>query len=306
MTTQGEKTGLPFGAVFGALFFALFAVWLLAGSPAGQLPIAPRASLVLASSALAVALAASRLWSRWGGAVGAIAVAVIVLRLGALDFGPTALVVVLGAVLATALLLVPATGDLGRAREPAPPVGRGARGSVLAATTCLGAIGFALSMWLAGDSGLAAGGSAAGTPSTSAASRTAADRVPWTDFGAALARAQAESKPILATFVTAWCGYCRQMDRTTWRDARVIDRVGGLVAARVDAEDTDERNGYSGRGLAERYGVQGYPTLVVLDSSGRVVARTSGYLPSEDLLDWLDQVLGRERSERLASSIPTS
>ncbi len=311
MTTQdgNDKNGVPFGAVFGALFFALFALWLLAGAPAEQVPLVPRAFLVLSSAALAVALMGRRSWARWAGALGAIAVAAICIRLGAIDLGPTALVAVLGALVATGLLLVPATGELRPARAALPAERGGARGRALAAAAGLGALGFAASTWLGGDPAFAPGSATQGVAQASrkSGSTSAADRVPWTDFGSALARARTEDKPILATFVTGWCGYCRQMDRTTWRDARVIDRLAGVVATRIDAEDAQERNGYSGRALAERYGVEGYPTLVVLDTGGRVVARTSGYLPSDELVAWLDQVLGGEKTQRLASSsVPAS
>ena len=81
-----------------------------------------------------------------------------------------------------------------------------------------------------------------------------ATRVDWTDFGAALSRARTEDKPILVAFVTGWCGYCRKMDQTTWRDASVIDRLADVIAAKVDAEDPSQKNGYSGTALAERYG----------------------------------------------------
>jgi len=311
MTTQDTngKNGLPFGAVFGALFFALFALWMLAGAPAERVPLVPRGFLVLASAALAVALAGRRDWARWAGALGAIAVAAISLRLGVLDLGPTALVTVLGALLVLGLLLVPATGDLRPARADGAPARGIAFGRALASAAGIGAVGFVASTWLAGGPTLSPGPASEGVAST-VAKRGAAqptNRMPWTDFGVALDRARTENKPILATFVTGWCGYCRQMDQTTWRDARVVERLGDVLTVRVDAEDVKERNGYSGRSLAERYGVQGYPTLVVLDTGGRVVARTSGFLPSDDLLDWLDQVLGRARPQRLASQpVPVS
>jgi len=302
MTTETgtDKSGMPFGAVFGALFFALYAAWLLVGAPAAAVPVVPRAFLALACVALALALAGRRGWARWAGAAGAIAVAAIGLRLVGLDHGPTALVAVLGALVTLALLLVPATGELRAARGA---------GSALAAAAGLGVVGFVASAWLVGDVTLEARVPAAGAASArpTASVPQPAARVRWTDFGAALERARVEDKPILATFVTRWCGYCGQMEKTTWRDPSVLSRLGDVVAVRVDAEDATVRDGYSGLALAERYGVQGYPTLVVLDTGGRVVARTSGYLSSRDLIDWLDEVLGRARPQHVASyPVPAS
>jgi len=299
--TGTDTSGMPFGAVFGALFFALYSGWLLVGSPAEVSPILPRAFLALACVALALALAGRRGWARWAGAAGAIGVAAISLRLFGLDHGPTALVAVLGALLTLALLLVPATGEL---RAP-----RGA-GRALAAAAGLGVVGFVASAWLVGDAALEArvpDVSRGSTRPTGAGAPSTPARVAWTEFAAALERSRVESKPILATFVTGWCGYCRKMDQTTWRDPGVVARLGDVVAVRLDAEDAQVRNGYSGQALAERYGVEGYPTLVVLDTGGRVVARTSGYLPPRDLIDWLDRVVGRGRPQRLVSNpVPAS
>ncbi len=295
--TGTDQSGMPFGAVFGAMYFALYAAWLLVGVPADTVPFAPRTFLAVASSALAVALAGRRGWARWAGALGAIATAAISLRSGGFDLGPMALVAVLGAILTLALLLVPKTGEL---RAP-----RGA-GRGLAAVLGVSVVGFVLSVGLFGSAAPDAAARAERAPSGSARATAGTpkpqpSRVPWTDFGTALERARTENKPILATFVTDWCGYCRKMDQTTWRDASVIERLAEVLAVRIDAEDRQERNGYSGAALAERYGVQGFPTLVVLDASGRLVSRTSGYQSSGDLIDWLDQVLGRARPQRYAS-----
>jgi thiol:disulfide interchange protein len=297
--TGTDQSGMPFGAVFGAMYFALYAAWLVAGVAADAVAIVPRAFLAVASGALALALAGRRGWARWTGALGAIATAAISLRLVGLDLGAMALVAVLGALLTLVLLLVPSTGEL---RAP-----RGA-GRVLAAVLGVSVVGFVASIGLLGDSALDARAGTGARASSGSTDRPAADapkpqgRVPWTDFGTALTRARSENKPILVTFVTGWCGYCRKMDQTTWRDAEVIARLNDVLTARIDAEDPKERNGYSGVALAERYGVQGFPTLVVLDAAGRMVSRTSGYQAPDDLIDWLDQVLGRERPQRYASN----
>jgi thioredoxin-like negative regulator of GroEL len=83
------------------------------------------------------------------------------------------------------------------------------------------------------------------------------------------------------------------MDRTTWKAPAVIDRLDGIVPVRIDVDETQPRNGKAGSDLAGRYGVQGTPTLILLDADGRVIDRASGYLDSGQLLDWLDRTLGR-------------
>jgi thioredoxin-related protein len=113
---------------------------------------------------------------------------------------------------------------------------------------------------------------------------------------------------VLAVFVTSWCGYCKKMDRTTWRDGEVIDRLAGLVTVRVDTEESRPRNGYTGVELARRYRIQGTPDLLLLDAQGRVLSRSAGYHEPARLLRWLDGVLGPardpSRSDNLSVSSP--
>ncbi len=95
----------------------------------------------------------------------------------------------------------------------------------------------------------------------------------------------------MVNFITDWCGYCKKMDRTTWKDPAVVERLAQLVAVRVDAEEQRIRGGYSGAELAARYAVNGTPTLLLLNDRGEPVSRTSGYLDAGQLLGWLDASL---------------
>jgi thioredoxin-related protein len=81
------------------------------------------------------------------------------------------------------------------------------------------------------------------------------------------------------------------MNKTTFKDPQVVDRLNELVAVKVNAEDGSERDGYSGRDLAARYGVSGYPTLMVLSPDGRVLARRSGYLSATEFLTWVNSTV---------------
>jgi thioredoxin 2 len=52
--------------------------------------------------------------------------------------------------------------------------------------------------------------------------------------------------------------------------------------------------------VAQRFGVQGIPTLVVLDH-GQVLDRRTGAAPEPALAAWLDQVLSSAASSRPGS-----
>jgi thioredoxin-related protein len=113
------------------------------------------------------------------------------------------------------------------------------------------------------------------------------ERVAWTDFGQGLQKASAAGKPLMVAFVTGWCGYCRKMDRVTWKDPDVLDELAQLVAVRVNAEESVERNGYRGVDIAGRFSVGTYPTVLLLDSSGRELSRAVGYKDPREFLRWL-------------------
>jgi len=77
-----------------------------------------------------------------------------------------------------------------------------------------------------------------------------------------------------------------------------MTRLRDFVAVRVDAEETKVRGGLKGADLALRYGVESYPTIVVVDGEGREVARSSGAMGPEQFLSWLDRI-----SERAATRV---
>ncbi len=46
-------------------------------------------------------------------------------------------------------------------------------------------------------------------------------------------------------------------------------------------------------GTAAQYAVQGFPTVLLLDGGGDVLARSSGFMPPRQFIDWLEESLQR-------------
>lgn len=295
---------MPFGSIYGALFLFVLGIWAIFADTGGEWGALQPARLFLALLAIAVAvgLLARRPWARWAGALMGAGLVLLVLFVVTLDAGVAAYLMLFGSFAAALLLALPATGAPPASAAPKPP-NRSVVPRIAAATAMLGAVGvLATAGW-----SVAVPSRPAATAEQRPASPAGLDRrVAWTDFGTGLDRARGEGKPVFVSFETGWCGYCKKMNKTTWKHPEVIERLGRIVAVRVDAEETTERNGFRGDRLAARYGVNGFPTMILLDADGQVIDRTGGYQEPRQLLAWLEQSLGRRghaRSTGLGTSL---
>jgi thiol:disulfide interchange protein DsbD len=104
--------------------------------------------------------------------------------------------------------------------------------------------------------------------------------IPWASFSeAALARATAAGRPVLLDFEAAWCLPCREMDRTTFRDARVVRAAAPFAALKVDVTTADART----NAVMSRFEVVGVPTYVLLGPDGRERRRFVGLVGAEEM-----------------------
>jgi thiol-disulfide isomerase/thioredoxin len=288
---------MPFGTVFGSVFFFAMVLWALSRLPGGAWGPARFLDLVLAwtAASLAAGLLLRQAWARWSGAAvalflsfaGAILVAA---RDQAMDF-----VVFLGALSTLVLLLVPVTGKPSGAR-PWRRTGRVVGWTALGALVPLAVLGGFTVRWRP----VAAAGEARRNPPSEAALATS--RFDWLDFAPGLERAKATGKPIFVDFYATWCGPCKMMERKTFRDAEVVRKLSGIVAVRVDSEETVPRSGERGADVAERFNVEVYPTLLVLDPEGREVSRRTGFMPPDEFAEWLATSVEKAKANR--ASIP--
>jgi thiol:disulfide interchange protein DsbD len=108
------------------------------------------------------------------------------------------------------------------------------------------------------------------------------------DFQAALAEARAQRRPFIIDFGASWCQACGELERRTFRDARVIEEGARFVAVRVDlspGRDTPEK-----RELLRSYNQRGLPLVVLHDSEGREVHRVTQFVDADEFLGLLRDV----------------
>ena len=104
-----------------------------------------------------------------------------------------------------------------------------------------------------------------------------------TDINQAKDRAKSDKKLILVDFTGSdWCGWCIKLDREVFSKPEFKEYADkNLVLLEVDfprRKQLPATQKAHNLGLAEQYGVQGFPTIIVLNGDGKKVGEL-GYMP---------------------------
>src|SRR5690349_18049972 len=97
------------------------------------------------------------------------------------------------------------------------------------------------------------------------------ERTTWAEIKA---KAKQEKKLIFLDAYTTWCGPCKMLEKTVFKDAAVAEFYNrNFVNARKDMEKSE------GLEIAKQYSINCYPSLLFIDGDGNVQHRSAGYLP---------------------------
>ncbi len=95
----------------------------------------------------------------------------------------------------------------------------------------------------------------------------------------AMEKAKAEQKLIFVDAYASWCGPCKRMSANIFPDPQVGDYFNAnFINVKYDMEKPENS------AFASKYPVSAYPTLMILDSEGKVVHKHVGGMNAEGLI----------------------
>ena len=110
------------------------------------------------------------------------------------------------------------------------------------------------------------------------------DNLDWeTNLETALQKAKTENKAVLVNFTGSdWCVWCQKLSAEVFSKSEFEDYAdGNLILVKIDfpqsIEQSAETKFYNNQ-LAQKFGIQGYPTILLFNSQGKMVLQT-GYQP---------------------------
>jgi thioredoxin-related protein len=117
--------------------------------------------------------------------------------------------------------------------------------------------------------------------------------IKWLSYSEAAKLNAKKPKKIFVDVYTDWCGWCKQLDKTSFRDPSVVKYVNKqYYAVKLNAESNDKVM-YQGKEMTAAqlarnvFHATGYPTTVYLDERENLLQPLSGYLEA----DMLNKVL---------------
>jgi len=107
--------------------------------------------------------------------------------------------------------------------------------------------------------------------------------IKWYSYEEGIALGMKLGKKIFIDFYADWCGYCRMMDRSTFKDVSVIAILNrDFIPVKVNSDMEKE--------IALRYDVQALPNIALISEDGRRIGSIPGYIPSDRLVKILEEV----------------
>ena len=114
---------------------------------------------------------------------------------------------------------------------------------------------------------------------------SASESINWRSYKEGMILSKIEKKKVFLHFYADWCGFCRKMANTTFKDSSLIDYLNeNFISIRVDTDREPQTAG--------TYGVMGLPHTVFLTSRGEPILSVPGYIATDPLMSMLKEING--------------
>ncbi|WP_299108337.1 DUF255 domain-containing protein [uncultured Tenacibaculum sp.] len=125
---------------------------------------------------------------------------------------------------------------------------------------------------------------------------TAQNGINWLSFEEAIEKSKENPKPILVDLYTDWCGWCKKMDATTYKNGTIVKYINdNYYAVKMDGEGKEDisfqgktfkfvqqgRSKFHQLAAAIMRGKMSYPSTAFFDKEQKLIQTVPGYLTKE-------------------------
>ena len=127
----------------------------------------------------------------------------------------------------------------------------------------------------------------------------AATQEGWTtDYESAVAQAKKENKSVLLEFTGSdWCPPCKLMQKNVFSKKEFVEAASkNFILVKLDFPRADKAISEKNKPYAEKHEIQGYPTIILLDSAGKEFSRVVGakYQSVDTFLEHINKALSNK------------
>mgnify|MGYP005818016241 CR=1 FL=1 len=130
----------------------------------------------------------------------------------------------------------------------------------------------------------------------------AESQITWYTWENAIELNKTKNKKVIVDLYTDWCGWCKKMDRETFKDPQVVAYIAeNFIAVKLDGEHKESitykehefkfvdrgRRGYHELAYSLLDGKMSYPTFVFLDENEDRIMISPGYKDAKAMLKQL-------------------
>ena len=103
------------------------------------------------------------------------------------------------------------------------------------------------------------------------------------------ARLKTADRPVMLDFYADWCVSCKEMERFTFSDPQVAERMGRMLLLKADVTANNDEH----KALLKRFGLFGPPGIIFFDAAGaeRKGLRVVGFMKAEPFATVLERAL---------------